>query len=204
LLRSRDVMTNAIGAELVILGLAFALTRTPVELRSQIAELLLPAMMMAAAIPLVLIRGLTRSRWPIPLTLGYSAATWTSSQLVAGVSIALSMITPGVIALIAFGVPLTTVVGSGIPYAVASIGFAAATGWIAPASPDNPVGQIVGAFMLVFVLTAVEAAAFYFLTAGTPAWFAVLVVLGALGFVAAFATEQRRWLRRSGYATDNV
>jgi len=204
LLRSRDVMTNAIGAGLVNLGLAFALSRTPVTLRSQLATLLLPAMMMVAAIPLVLVRGLTRSRWPIPLILGYSPATWTSTQLVAGVSVALSMIIPGVVALIVFGVPITTMVGSGIPYAVLSIGFAIATGWIAPASPENPVGQIVDAFLLVFVLTGVEVAAFYILTAGTPTWFAVLVVLGALSTSSAFAIEKRRWLRRSGDAAHNV
>jgi hypothetical protein len=193
-------MVNALGAELVVLGLAFAISRAPVALRSQASEILIPAIMMAAAIPLVMVRGLTRSAWPVPLTLGYSVATWTASQLVAGVSIALAVAAPGVIALLPWGVPLTTVIGSAVPYGVLSLGFAIATGWLAPASPENPVGQIVDAFLLVFVLTVVEGAAFYFLTAGTPAWSAVLVVLGGLSAASAFAIEQRRVFGRTAYA----
>ncbi len=203
LLRSRDVMVNSLGAELIVLGLAFAGFRAPAGFRSGAAEVLIPAIMMVSAIPVVMVRGLTRSAWPVPLTLGYGVASWTASQLAAGMSIAVAIAAPGVIALLAWGVPLTALIGSAVPYGVLSLGFAIATGWIAPASAENPVGQIVAAFLLVFVLTVVEAAAFYFLTAGTPVWFGVLVVLGGLGTASAFAVERRRVFGRTAYATQH-
>ena len=199
MLRSRDVVANAVGAELAILGLGVVLSRAPLEVRGHLADVFLPAMLIGAVIPVLAIRGLTRSRWPVPLLLGISPARWTAAQVAAGLLFVIVMTVPGIILLFAEGASFSQLIGPGFAYGVLSVGFAVAAGWLAPASPENPIGQVVNAFVMVFTLTVIEAVAYFVLTTATPAWYAVTLALGGLGVACAFYVESQRWAARRNH-----
>lgn len=194
-LRSRHLVANLIGAEMIILGTAIALWKLPLPLRSFVDTPLLAFMAMTASLPLLAIRGLTRGRFPLPLLLGFSPVRWTATQLVAGVGLAVAATVPGVIAFLALGVPASTIAVYAVPNLVAACGVALALGWSVPASSDNPVGQIVGAFLLVLVLGAAAVLANKAFTGGTVAWSAFLLGLGVLGIAWAVTLERERWAR---------
>lgn len=194
-LRSRQLVANLIGAEMLILGISIALWRLPLPLRPFIDKPLLAFMAMTASLPLLAIRGLTRGRAPLALLLGFGPVGWTATQLVAGVGLAIAAVVPGVIAFGVLGVPAATIAGYVVPNLVAACGVAIALGWSVPASSDNPIAQIVGAFMLVLVLGVVVVVADKAFTSGTLLWTAFLVVVGSLGIVWAPTLERDRWVR---------
>jgi hypothetical protein len=195
ILRSRHLVANLIGAEMIILGTSIALWRLPLPLRPFIDKPLLAFMMMTTALPLLAIRGLTKGTTPVPLLLGYGPVRWTASQLVAGVGLAVAAVLPGAIAFGVLGVPAATIVQWGVPNIVAACGVAIALGWSVPASADNPIGQIVGAFLLVLALGVVVIVADHAFTSGSLAWTVFLLAIGSLGVAWAVTLERDRWSR---------
>lgn len=194
-LRSRNLVANLIGAEMIILGTSLALWKLPLPLRPFIDKPLLAFMAMTAALPLLAIRGLSRGRAPLPLLLGFDPVDWTATQVVAGVCLAAAAVVPGVIAFAVLGVPPATIAGYVLPNLVAGCGVAVALGWSVPASSDNPVAQIVGAFMLVLVLGVIVVVADRAFTSGTWLWTGFLLVIGSLGLAWAPTLERDRWVR---------
>lgn len=204
ILRSRHLVANLIGAEMIILGASIALWRLPLPLRPFIDKPLLAFMMMTSALPLLGIRGLTRARTPVPLLLGYSPVRWTASQLIAGAGLAVAAVLPGAVAFGALGMSSGTIVQWALPNIVAACGVAIALGWSVPASADNPIGQIVGAFLLVLVLGVVVIVADRAFTSGTLAWTVFLVAVGTLGVAWAVTVERDRWLRATSLGVRHV
>jgi hypothetical protein len=94
LLRSRVVLANLAAAGVLELALLAAVANSPAELRVGLVQLVLPAAAIIAALPLLLLRGGTSARPPIPLLLGHSPARWVTAQLTAGFASVLLLVVP--------------------------------------------------------------------------------------------------------------
>jgi hypothetical protein len=204
ILRARHLVANLVGAELIIVGTCIGLWRLPLELRPFIQVPLIEFMMLTTGLPLLAIRGLTPGRTPVPLLLGYSPARWATSQIVAGVFLGVAAAAPGILGFAALGVAPATIAQYAIPTIVAASGVAIALGWSVPASADNPIGQITGAFLLVLVLGAVLVFADHVFPSGSLVWSAFLVAVGALGIAWAVTLERDRWARVVSHAMRRV
>lgn len=195
-LRSGEVLANLIGAEVIAVGLAIALVRMPVEFRSSLAAPLLVVISSVLAIPLVLLRGRTRAALPVPLLLGIAPIRWAAAQLLAGLVIFAGVMAGAVAVLLALGVSTGAVLTIGVPFGIAAAGLALAIGWLIPATPDNPLGQIGDTLLLLFVLSFVAIGADHWLITGAAMWTAAMILVGLVGGTVAMSAERRRWARR--------
>jgi hypothetical protein len=193
MLRSPYLVANLIGGEIVSLGLALALWKLPPILRGYLFVAVLSTMMLFCALPLVLIRGLTRAKWPPALLLGYRPTAWTMAQVWVGVGLALCLAVP----------PLTlsgwllgsagAVLVPALPLLALSCGLAIYVGWLTPLGADDPLGQAVSTFSLFLSIQLLELLLDHLFHARTAAWAMSLLIIGAFGIAGATLLERRRW-----------
>jgi hypothetical protein len=193
LLRSPYLVANLIAGEIVSLGLAFALWKLPPVLRPLLFIALLSTMMLFCALPLVLIRGLTRAKWPPPLLLGYRPAAWSMAQIWVGIGLAiLAAVPPLVVSAWLLG-SASTVLVPGLPLLALSCGLAIYVGWLTPLGAEDPLGQAVSTFSLFLSIQLLELLLDHVFHARSVAWITSLLIIGALGVGGATWLEQRRW-----------
>jgi hypothetical protein len=193
MLRSPYLVANLIAGEIVSLGLAFALWKLPAVLRPYLFVAVLSTMMLFCALPLVLIRGLTRAKWPPPLLLGYRPTAWTMAQVWAGIGLALALAVPP-LAVSAWLLGSTdAVLVPGLPLLALSCGLAVYVGWLTPSGADDPLGQAVSTFSLFLAIQLLELVLDHVLHAGTVAWALSLLIIATLGIAGATLVEGRRW-----------
>jgi hypothetical protein len=198
MLRSPYLVANLIGGEVVSLGLAFALWKLPPVVRPYLFVAILSTMMLFCALPLVLVRGLTRARWPPPLLVGYRPTEWTMAQVAVGLTLAFSLAVPPLVLSVWLIGSTGTVLGLGLPLLALSCGLAIYVGWLTPSGADDPLGQAVSTFSLFLFIQLLELGLDHAFHARTPAWTISLVVLGSLGVAAATFLERRRWSQLVG------
>jgi hypothetical protein len=195
LLRSRRLVANIVAAEVVVLGLVFALYKLPTSARPAIASLLLAVIMAFVAVPVVSVRGLTTSGRPAPLVLGFGPVQWALTQMALAAALAVAAALPAAVGFAALGVPAGTVVGLGGAYAASSIGLAIGIGWAVPAGPDNPLAQTISIFGLVLVLAPIGLTFDHLFGTGSPLWIAANLIVGSFGVALGAALERERWCR---------
>jgi hypothetical protein len=150
-------------------------------------------MTLFCALPLVLIRGLTRAKWPPPLLLGYRPTAWTMAQVWAGIGLALALAVPP-LAVSAWLLGSTdAVLVPGLPLLALSCGLAVYVGWLTPSGADDPLGQAVSTFSLFLAIQLLELLLDHVLHAGTVAWALSLLIIATLGIAGATLVEGRRW-----------
>jgi hypothetical protein len=193
MLRSPYLVANLIGGEIVSLGLAFALSKLPQILRPSLFVAVLSTMMLFCALPLVLIRGLTRAKWPPPLLLGYRPTAWTMAQVWVGIGLAVCLAVPPLVVAVLLLGSAGTVLGLGLPLLALSCGLAIYVGWLTPSGPDDPLGQAVSTFSLFLSIQLLELLLDHLFHSRTAAWTMSLLVVGAFGVAGATFLERRRW-----------
>ena len=193
MLRSSYLVANLIGGEVVSLGLAFALWKLPPVIRPYLFVAILSTMMLFCALPLVLVRGLTRARWPPALLIGYRPTEWTLAQVAVGLGLALALAVPPLVISASLLGSAGPVLGLGLPLLALSCGLAIYVGWLTPSGADDPLGQAVSTFSLFLFIQLLELGLDHAFHAQTAAWTISLVVIGSLGVAAAAFLERRRW-----------
>ena len=193
MLRSPYLVANLIGGEIVSLGLAFALWKLPPVLRPYLFVAVLSTMILFCALPLVLIRGLTRAKWPPALLLGYRPTEWTMAQVGVAIGLAVLLATPPLVVSVWLLGSADAVLGLGLPLLALSCGLAIYVGWLTPSGADDPLGQAVSTFSLFLSIQLLELLLDHVFHARTAAWTTSLLVIGSLGVAGAAFLEQRRW-----------
>ena len=192
MLRSPYLVANLIAGEIVSLGLTFALWKLPPLLRSYLFVAVLSSMMLFCALPLVLIRGLTRAKWPPPLLLGYRPTAWTMAQVFVGIGLALCLAVPP-LAVSVWLLGSVAVLVPGLPLLALSCGLAIYVGWLTPSGADDPLGQAVSTFSLFLAVQLLELLLDHVFHARSTAWAMSLLIIAALGIAGATLVERRRW-----------
>ena len=193
MLRSPYLVANLIGGEVVSLGLAFALWKLPPVLRPYLYVAVLSTMMLFCALPLVLIRGLTRAKWPPALLLGYRPTEWTMAQVSVAIGLAALLAAPPLLVSVGLlGLP-GTVLGLALPLLALSCGLAIYVGWLTPSGSDDPLGQAVSTFSLFLSVQLIELVLDHAFHAQTMVWTIALLLIGSLGIAGAALMERRRW-----------
>ena len=188
-----EAEVTLIGGEVVTLGLAFALWKLPPVIRPYLFVAILSTMMLFCALPLVLVRGLTRARWPPALLIGYRPTEWTLAQVAVGLGLALALAVPPLVISASLLGSADPVLGLGLPLLALSCGLAIYVGWLTPSGADDPLGQAVSTFSLFLFIQLLELGLDHAFHAQTAAWTISLVVIGSLGVAAATFLERRRW-----------
>jgi hypothetical protein len=192
MLRSPYLVANLIAGEIVSLGLTFALWKLPPVLRSYLFVAVLSTMMLFCALPLILIRGLTRAKWPPPLLLGYRPTAWTMAQVSVGIGLALCLAVPP-LAVSVWLLGSAAVLVPGLPLLALSCGLAIYVGWLTPSGADDPLGQAVSTFSLFLAIQLLELLLDHVFHARSAAWAMSLLIIAALGIAGATLVERRRW-----------
>lgn len=198
LLRSPYLVANLIAGEIVSLGLAFALWKLPPILRPSLFVAVLSTMMLFCALPLILIRGLTRAKWPPPLLLGFRPTAWTMAQVLVGVGLAIGAAAPPLVVSGWLLGSASAVLVPGLPLLALSCGLAIYVGWLTPLGADDPLGQAVSTFSLFLAIQLLELFLDHVFHARTVAWILSLLIIAAFGVAGATLVEQRRWGRLVG------
>jgi hypothetical protein len=193
MLRSPYLVANLIAGEIVSLGLAFALWKLPPLLRPYLFVAVLSTMMLFCALPLVLIRGLTRAKWPPPLLLGYRPTAWTMAQVIVGIGLALASAVPPLLLSAWLLGSVGAVLVPGLPLLALSCGLSIYVGWLTPSGADDPLGQAVSTFSLFLSIQLLELLLDHVFHARTAAWATSLLIIGAVGIAGATFVERRRW-----------
>jgi hypothetical protein len=193
MLRSPYLVANLIGGEIVSVGLAFALWKLPMVLRPFLFVAVLSTMMLFCALPLVLIRGLTRAKWPPTLLLGYRPTEWTLAQVGVAIGLAVILATPPLLVSVWLLGSAGTVLGLGLPLLAVSCGLAIYVGWLTPSGADDPLGQAVSTFSVFLSIQLLELLLDRVFHAQTAAWTLSLLAIGAIGIAGAVLLERRRW-----------
>jgi hypothetical protein len=193
MLRSRYLIANLVGGEVIGIGLAFALWKLPPIVRPYLFVAVLSTMVLFCALPLVLIRGLTAAKWPPALLLGFGATEWTLSQVAVAITLASSVAIPplGVATWLLGSAHDVLVVGP--PLLLLSCALALYVGWLVPSSSDDPLGQAVSTFTVFLVIQILELVLDRALHAGTLLWALSILLIGSLGIAGATLVERRRW-----------
>jgi hypothetical protein len=198
MLRSPYLVANLIGGEVLALGLAFALWKLPPVVRPYLFVAVLSTMMLFCALPLALIRGLTRAKWPPPLLLGYGPIEWTMAQVAIGMVLALALATPPLLVCIWLLGSANAVLMLSLPLLALSSGVALYVGWLTPSGADDPLGQAVSTFSLFIAIQLLELGVDHALRAKTAGWAFSVLLIGSLGIAAAAILERRRWSQLVG------
>jgi hypothetical protein len=193
LLRSPYLVANLLAGEIVSLGLAFALWKLPPVLRPSLFIAVLATMMLFCALPLVLIRGLTRAKWPPPLLLGFRPTAWTMAQVWVGLALALASAVPPLLISAWLLGSASAVLVPGLPLLALSCGLAIYAGWLTPLGADDPLGQAVSTFSLFLSIQLVELLLDHVVHARTVAWAMSLLIIAGVGIAGATLLERRRW-----------
>jgi hypothetical protein len=193
MVRSPYLVANLIAGEIVSLGLALALWKLPPVLRPYLFVAVLSTMMLFCALPLVLIRGLTRAKWPPPLLLGYRPTAWTMAQVWAGIGLALALAVPPLAVSASLLGSAGAVLVPGLPLLALSCGLAIYVGWLTPSGADDPLGQAVSTFSLFLAIQLLELLLDHLFHSGTLAWALSLLIIAAFGIAGATLVEGRRW-----------
>jgi hypothetical protein len=201
MLRSPYLIANLVAGEIVSLGLAFALWKLPPVLIPSLFVAVLSTMMLFCAMPLVLIRGLTKAKWLPPLLLGYRPTAWTMAQVWAGIGLALILAVPPLAVSAWLLGPAGAVLVPGLPLLALSCGLAIYVGWLTPLGADDPLGQAVSTFSLFLSIQVLELLLDHVLHARSVAWVASLLIIAALGIAGATFVEGRRWGQLVGSAS---
>ena len=198
MLRSRYLIANLVGGEVIGIGLAFALWKLPAIVRPYLFVAVLSTMLLFCALPLVLIRGLTSAKWPPALLLGFGASEWTLSQVAVAITMASGVaIPPLAIATWLLG-SAHQLLALGLPLLLLSCGVALYVGWLVPSSADDPLGQAVSTFTVFVLFQVLELVLDRALHAGSLLWALSILLVGSLGIVGATLAERRRWKRLIG------
>jgi hypothetical protein len=184
-----------VAAQVVVAAVAAATLRLEGRLQAALVPYVVGAIVNLNAIPLLLIRGQTRSPRPVPLVLGWSPLRWVGAQACAGLAVFLATaVIP--LALLISGEPSTwQIVGAAVPSGVFAFGLVMAIGWAMPASPENPLGQMGGTLINLTLFAVIFSAAAVWWTAGSLVWATALVVVGLTGLVVPVIVERTRWRR---------
>jgi hypothetical protein len=201
MLRSPYLIANLVAGEIVSLGLAFALWKLPPVLIPSLFVAVLSTMMLFCAMPLVLIRGLTKAKWLPPLLLGYRPTAWTMAQVWAGIGLALILAVPPLAVSAWLLGSAGAVLVPGLPLLALSCGLAIYVGWLTPLGADDPLGQAVSTFSLFLSIQVLELLLDHVLHARSVAWVASLLIIAALGIAGATFVEGRRWGQLVGSAS---
>jgi hypothetical protein len=196
ILRSPYLVANLIAGEIVSLGLAFALWKLPPILRPSLFVAILSTMMLFCALPLILIRGLTRAKWPPPLLLGYRPTAWTLAQVWVGIGLAICSAAPPLLVSVWLLGSASAVLVPGLPLLALSCGLAIYAGWLTPLGADDPLGQAVSTFSLFLSIQLLELLLDHVFHARTVAWTVSLLIIAAFGIAGATLVERRRWGQR--------
>jgi hypothetical protein len=193
--RTGVVVVNVVAAQVVVAAVAAATLRLEGRLQAALVPYVVGAIVNLNAIPLLLIRGQTRSPRPVPLVLGWSPLRWVGAQACAGLAVFLATaVIP--LALLISGEPSTwQIVGAAVPSGVFAFGLVMAIGWAMPASPENPLGQMGGTLINLTLFAVIFSAAAVWWTAGSLVWATALVVVGLTGLVVPVIVERTRWRR---------
>jgi hypothetical protein len=201
MLRSPYLVANLIAGEIVSLGLAFGLWKLPPVLRGYLFIGILSTMMLFCALPLVLIRGLTRAKWPPTLLLGYRPTAWTMAQVIVGIGLALCSAVPPLLVSAWLLASAGAVLVPGLPLLAVSCGLAIYVGWLTPLGADDPLGQAVSTFCLFLSIQLLELLLDHVFHARTVAWATSLLIIAAFGVAGATLVERRRWAQLVGAAS---
>jgi hypothetical protein len=198
LLRSGDVIANAVGSAILIWLLCLVQARLPVQARAEVSGGLLSAVGILAAVPALMIRAQSKSQRPLQLLLGLSVRRWAWSLLGASALITIVLASIGGLTLGILQLPLRELAAVGIPYVVVAYGMASIIGWAMPAGPDNPVGQMVNSATSLISCGLVDALAAQIFSPGSIPWVIILMALGCCGILFASAIEEWREATRWG------
>jgi fluoride ion exporter CrcB/FEX len=190
------LLANLAAAGALEVALLAAVANSPAELRVSLVQLLLPAAAIIAALPLLLLRGGTSARPPIPLLLGHSPARWVIAQLTAGLASALLLVVPLLVGLAIYA-PGSFTVSTSAAYVLATVGVVLAISWLAPTSPDNPLGQAVTGFVAFCAISALLVTLDGLLHEDSLLWTLVMLLVAIMGCTTAVVSESRMWSTRN-------